>query len=161
MSVEALSCGEFDQGAGHGAGGHTEIALRKRIKAGHLKAKFETNLHRYRSGGGKVLLKIGEEITECSLASVKEPVRMPGLRRPGSVRSVHRESVTLQYEDMFEVVGQDARRGQARHAGTDHDRLLADQSGRHQCLPFFLDPRRSTEFTNGARRIPPLSRAHV
>jgi hypothetical protein len=107
-----LSYDELDQRAGHCVGGHTEIALWKRIKAGHLKAKFETNFHRYRSGCGKVLLKVGEEITECTLAAIEEPVRVPRLRRPGSVRSVHWESVTLQYEDMFEVVGKDARRRQ-------------------------------------------------
>jgi hypothetical protein len=90
VSVEALSCGEFDQRAGHGVRDKTEIALRKRIKTGHLETKVEADPQWHRSGCGEVVLKGGEQITECTLAAAEEPMRVPRLRRPGSVRCAGR-----------------------------------------------------------------------
>ena len=134
----ALSYDEFDQRARHGVRDHTEIALRKGIKAGNLETKVETDAERHRPGPGKVLLKAGEKIAEGALAATEKPMRMPSLRRPGSMRRVGRQGVALQHDDMFEEVGKRPRRRQASHPGANHDRLPADQSRRHHCLSWFI-----------------------
>ena len=59
---------------------------------------------------------------------------MPCLGCPGSMGRVERESVTLQHDDIFEIVGESTRGGQARHSCANHDRPPADQCGRHQSL---------------------------
>ena len=87
----------------------------------------ETDPQWHRTGRREVVLKAREEITERPLAAAEQPMHVPRLRRPASVRRVERKSVALQHDDMFEVVGEGARRRQAGHPGADHDRLPADQ----------------------------------
>jgi len=134
----APSPGAFDQRSGHRISDPPEVALGERIITGSLDADVETDPQRHRTSRGEVLLKSWKEIAERALTAAEQRVDVLGLRRACAVRRVRRQGVTLQHDHMFEVVGECPRRSQAGHPGADHDRLPADQCGRHQSSPFFL-----------------------
>ena len=48
---------------------------------------------------------------------------MPRLRCSGALGGIRREGVALQHDDVFEIVGERARRRQTGHTGTDHHGL--------------------------------------
>jgi len=135
VSLYALSYGELDQRPGHRMEDQTEIALRKGIKAGYLEAEVETDLQRHCSIADKILLETREQITERLLAAAQKSMGVPRLGRPCAVRRVWWEGVAFQHDDLFEKIGERARRRQACHPGADHDRPLANHTGCHCCLP--------------------------
>src|SRR5215813_10669191 len=55
-----------------------------------------------------------------------------------SVTSVLREAIALQHGHMLKVIGENAGSRQARHPGSDHDRLPAYKSRCHRRLPSCL-----------------------
>src|SRR5215510_2779513 len=55
-----------------------------------------------------------------------------------SVTSVLREAIALQHGHMLKVIGENAGSGQARHPGSDHDRLPAYKSRCYRRLPSSL-----------------------
>ena len=100
-----------------------------------LDTSVETDPQWHRTGRREVVLKAREEITERPLAAAEQPMHVPRLRRPASVRRVEREGVALQDDDMFKVIGEGARRRQPGHPGADHNGLPADQSCCHSVYP--------------------------
>jgi hypothetical protein len=99
-----------------------------------LDTSVEANPQWHRTGRRKVVPKAREEINERPLAAAEQPMHVPRLRRPASVRRVEREAA-FQHHDMFKVVGEGACRGQAGHPGADHNRLPSDQRRRHLFRP--------------------------
>jgi hypothetical protein len=107
----------------------------RRVESGSFKAKIEARRHRHCAGDGEVLLKAGKELAERALAAGEESVRMPRLRRPGSLGCIERENIAFHHHDMFEEVGKGARRRQAGHSRTNNGGLPAYQSGCHLMPP--------------------------
>jgi hypothetical protein len=97
------------------------------MEAWQLHAHVGGDPQRNRPGVRKVLLEPGKQLIERPQASGKENVKMPRLRCSGPVTCVCGQRITFQDDDLLEMVGECACRGQTAYPSTDHDRASADK----------------------------------
>jgi hypothetical protein len=100
--------------------------LREGIVTRAFDANIETGSERYGSRAHKILLEPGEEFVQCALAAEQQPMDVPRLRRPGPVHWLRGQTISLQNNDVIEVVGERARGREPSHTSADHDCLLAN-----------------------------------
>jgi len=95
MSLYAPSHDRLDQWPRHRIGDPSEIPPWKRIVARGLDPNIETDPQWHCAGRREVVLKPREEITERALAAAEQPMHVPRLRCPASVRRVERKGVAF------------------------------------------------------------------
>jgi len=94
--------------------------MREGIVTRTLDANIETGPERF-------LLESREEFVQCALAAEQQPMHMPRLWRSSSVHGLRGQSVTLQNNELIEVVGERARGREPAHSRADHNGPIANQ----------------------------------
>ena len=102
--------------------------MRERIVSGAFDTNVETDSQQDGARTHEILFKAREQLIQRPLAAEQQPVDVPRLRRPRSMRRLRGQIVALQHNNAIEAIGERTCRGEPAHSSADHDRLLANPS---------------------------------
>jgi hypothetical protein len=119
---------QFQQRPRHGQIIEPEVARRKRIEAWQFEPSLRADPHANGPGALKFCFQLRQEFDECVEAPSEQNVNLSRLGRADARDWLGRQSVTLKHSDSFEERRQGFRCGEPANAGSDHDRVSAEQS---------------------------------